>query len=63
MTATVKYGFPAGVQAASYEAWLRRQPTCDLRVMLADDELLRDDEKAFIRQVISERRSPSRDEA
>lgn len=56
-----KYGMPNNDQASLYEAWLRHQPTRDLREMLADPEMPAD-ETAFINDLIDSRRSPSRDE-
>jgi hypothetical protein len=55
------YGIPSEKGRKDYEAWLRFQPTRDLREMLADDEIDADS-AAFIRQAIEDRRSPSRDD-
>jgi hypothetical protein len=58
---TAVYGIPDEKGRRIYEAWLKRQPTRDLREMLADDEIDADS-AAFIRQAIEDRRSPSYDD-
>lgn len=45
--------------AKTYEAWLRRQPTADLREMLTDPEL-DDYDTALIQRIIAERSNPQR---
>lgn len=58
MRQAAAYGIPDEKGRKTYEAWLNRQPTRDLREMLADSDI--DPASAqFIRQLVKGRRSPA----
>lgn len=56
------YGIESAEGQKTYEAWLKRQSTGDLREMLRDDPEMDSDSRSLIRVLIDSRGGPARGE-